>query len=114
MKSSKPNKYLARKTEYRGNTYDSKAEAEYAMNLDYQKKVGVIVGWTRQVRYKLVVNEVPLGAYVLDFRIDLPDGSQRYVDVKGARTGAAWQMFQWKKKLMRALFNITVEIYPSK
>ena len=42
------NKYGAQRTEYDGRTYDSKAEAEYAMRLDLRVRAGEIAGWGRQ------------------------------------------------------------------
>ena len=58
----KPNKYRARKTEYKGVLYDSKAEADYAAELDALKFKGEVAWWLRQVK-------IPLG---LDFstRVD--------------------------------------------
>lgn len=42
------NKYGAKRTEYAGRRYDSKAEAEHAMKLDLRVKAGDLLGWVSQ------------------------------------------------------------------
>jgi hypothetical protein len=55
---AKPNKYRAKRTEYNGILYDSKAEAEEAAMLDLDIRKGSVAWWLRQVW-------IPLGP---DFR----------------------------------------------
>lgn len=43
------NKYDAVRTEYNGVTYDSKAEARQALELDFELKCKFITSWERQV-----------------------------------------------------------------
>lgn len=82
---------VAKRTEYNGVKYDSKAEAHYAANLDIEVAAGTVSLWLRQVT-------VPLGP---DFRtrVDFvvimpiwmahfPNENQRvkFVEVKGVET----------------------------
>lgn len=107
-KIKRGNKYGAKKTEYNGNKYDSKAEAEYAINLDWLLQDGQVKSWERQIRYDLCVDGEKIGAYILDFKVVLADGSIEHVDVKGYRHGLAYQFFKWKKKHMKAQYGIDV------
>lgn len=103
------NKYRNKRTEYNNITYDSKKEANYAIQLDWQIKAKEVVKWERQIRYKLIVEGINIGTYVLDFKVYYTDGSIRYIDVKGLKKGAAYSIFTIKKKLMLALHKINVE-----
>ena len=80
-------KYNAKRTKYNGRTYDSKAEAEYAMNLDWKLKAGDIHYWTPQVRFQLG----PDFETRVDFMVcivDKSDGQQYWEahEVKGRET----------------------------
>lgn len=73
----------ARKTEYKGVLYDSKAEAAYARLLDACVHAGALAGWERQVPVRLTVHGLPWRAMRVDFRVLLPDGTRELHEVKG-------------------------------
>lgn len=86
------NKYKAVRTPYNGVTYDSKAEAEYAAQLDMEmaSRQKYVSWWVRQVTFAL---GCPENAYRVDFLVMTP-GYDRVggnfhihaVDVKGCET----------------------------
>lgn len=109
----KGNKFNAKRTVYAGVTYDSKKEARYAAQLDMQRKAEDprirVVGVARQVRYKIVVNGTLIGTYVLDFLVRYADNHKEHIDVKGLRTGAAYELFRLKKKLVETIYHIKIK-----
>lgn len=85
-------KYRNIKQTFKGNTYDSKAEAGYAMYYDNMLKKGEIKGVRRQVRVPLVGEKgTTVAHYKLDFVIDHLDGTEEYVEVKGFET-STWRL----------------------
>ena len=87
-------KYNAKRTEYAGRVYASRAEADYARLLDESADV---IGWLPQVALPL-----PGGVrYVVDFLVWTRDGRSHAAEVKGVATAA------WKIKIRQAR-----EIYP--
>lgn len=101
-KSKKKNKFNAKKTEYNGDIYDSKKEADYARKLDLQG-----VKYDKQVRFDIIINGKKCGFYKLDFRVYYPDRTE-HIDIKGLRYGSAYQIFRLKKKIIEALYNIQI------
>lgn len=49
----KPHKYYAQPTFHNGQRYDSKKEAEYAMQLDIKLRAGIIAWWARKLEFTL-------------------------------------------------------------
>jgi hypothetical protein len=82
-------KYGAVRTEYDGTLYASKAEAEYAFNLDLRSLAGAVLYWN-QPEEPLVLLDAPKAAdritYTPDFFVVLADQSWEYVEVKGMET----------------------------
>ena len=78
----KRNKYNAKPTQYRGWRFDSKAEANYARQLDIYQETGVISFWLRQTPIDLTEND----RYRPDFLVVDATGDIYVVDVKGAET----------------------------
>ena len=76
------NKYNAKPTVYRGWRFDSKAEADYAVQLDHLKDGGVVAWWLRQVPIDLTEDD----RYKCDFLVCYSDGDLVAVDVKGMET----------------------------
>ncbi len=89
----RPNKYNARKTLYRGVTYDSAREAKYAFELDMRKRAGLIDSWERQIVIPLRAHKTLIAKYKIDFVV-YQDGITEYVEVKGFET-AVWKL-KWK------------------
>jgi hypothetical protein len=104
--SADHNKYRAVKTTVAGQTYDSRKEAEYCQGLKYLERAGEIRDLKLQVPFEIFINEQLICKYIADATYyEVSDGSYHVVDVKGYRT----KEFRLKKKLMKAVFNITVE-----
>lgn len=89
----------AKRTPYKGVVYASKSEAAYARHLDVLKKAGVVRSWTRQVRWKLIVNGRLVCTMVPDFRVEWKDGTASLIEVKGHPTA----VYRLKRKLFEAL-----------
>jgi hypothetical protein len=98
----------AKRTEYAGHMYASRAEAAYAATLDLLKAGGEVVSWERQVPLACTVNGVKVCTYYADFRITHSDGTTEWVDVKGRSQGSA--LFKLKAKLVRACHGIELRI----
>ena len=94
------NKYGNKKTMYRKCLYDSKREAEYAMELDSDLYDGKIQGWTRQQKLSLDVHGKHICNAIVDFKVIHDDHSIEYVEVKGFATDV-WKL---KRKLIEALY----------
>jgi hypothetical protein len=97
---NRKNKYHAIRTEYRGEIYDSKAEARYAAQLDLQRKA-------IDLRYRVIaVERQPLFllqerpnkiTYRADFEVTYADDHVEIVDVKGVLT----PVFKLKQKIFK-------------
>lgn len=97
----KRNKYGNRKTEYRGQLYDSKKEAHRAMELDMLVSSGLVSAWYPQHEFKFFLNGVDICSYIADFKVVYPDGHVEYEDVKGFKTA----MYRLKKKMLLAFYG---------
>jgi len=106
------NKFGAVKTIINGIKFDSKKEANYYRQLKLQKKAVRIdervVNIEFQPRYDIIVNDKKIGFYKADFKVNYGDGRIEIVDVKGCKTGSAYQLFKLKKKLVEALYDIEI------
>jgi hypothetical protein len=103
------NKFGAQRTERDGITFDSKREAEVYGELRLLEKAGRISGFERQRKFELIVNGEIIGTYRADFAfIDHDqDGRLRVIDVKGVIT----RDFRRVKKIIKAIYNIEVEVW---
>lgn len=105
--AKKPHKYRAQRTEYNERWYHSKAEAEYAMGLDIQKRAGFVKEWKSQIPITLYANNgMPIGKYIADFYIIDRMGRIRFVDVKGYDT----PLSKWKRKHAGLQMGIEIEV----
>lgn len=102
------NKYNAQKTEYNGVKFDSKKEAEYARKLDVLTNT-TVKSYETQIRMPIVINGLKVCTYICDFKVAYLDGTEEYIDVKGMKSGCAYQMFRLKKKLVEAVYNIVIK-----
>lgn len=99
------NKYSAERTEYRGVTYDSKAEAARAAELHLLELAGEVSNVRRQVEFPLVVNGLRVCIYRADFVYHCKQRGREIVeDVKGMKT----DVYKLKAKLMRACYGIDI------
>ena len=88
------NKYKAEKQTFDGRSYHSKKEADYAVQLAWLKKAGEIKEIIPQYKIKIVVNNIFICAYIIDFLVTLPDGRKQYIECKGYETDV-WKL-KWK------------------
>ena len=114
-------KYSNKKVETTVGTFDSIGEFRYYQRLMQMTKAVKpeerVVTVVRQVRYPLVVNGEKITTYVADFKVTFADGHTEVIDFKNpylaegkGRSTPAGQLFQLKKKLMKALFGIDVKV----
>ena len=96
------NKYHARRTEYNGRFYASKAEANYAWHCDLAKKVGRVQFWLRQVPFDIPGHS----RYYLDFMVFEPEGKVIFVEVKGKDL----PMGKLKRQQVEELYGIEVKL----
>ena len=89
-------KYRNRWTEYNGQQYQSKKEAEYAARLDLMLLAKKIRGWQRQVRVALTIESTLICYVIVDFLVTHLSGSTEYVEVKSAATMTPVWKLKWK------------------
>ena len=112
MKQS-TNKFNARKITCSDGTFDSVKEYRLYLQLKAQMKAADpefrVQSIQRQVRYDIAIAGQKIGFYKLDYLVNYTSGKKRYFDVKGCRTGAAYQLFKLKKKCVQAIYGIEIE-----
>lgn len=96
------NKFNNVKTIYNGIRYDSKREAEKAMELDMLKNGGEVLEWTPHPRYLLIPRYLNSEGkivrpcyYIPDFWVKYASGAEAVIDIKGFETPE----FKLKKKM---------------
>lgn len=102
------NKFGAKKVEYDGRMFDSKAEAARADQLWMMKLAGEVKEIEYQPVFECIVNGKKVCKYIADFRVTYADGHVEIEDVKGFKRGSAYSYFRLKKKLVEALHGITI------
>lgn len=103
-------KYGAKKTEYRGTLYDSKAESRMAAQLDVRVAAGELLRWEGQSKVVIVWpgSDTVVMRCRLDFKLFWPDGRETYLEVKGCRV-RDWPL---RERLLRAA-GVTLDVqYP--
>jgi len=112
VNKTKSSKFNNVKSEIDGHTFDSNKEAEFYGSLKIKKNAGLIKDFKIQVQYDILVNNVHIAYYYLDFQIENNDGSFEYIDIKGKdkksnkfiKTG----VFALKKRLVEAIYHIKI------
>jgi hypothetical protein len=112
--ATKPSKYKAVKTVVDGITFASKKEAQRYHELKLMEQAGLIEDLQVQPELALDVCDVRVGIYRGDFSYypchedgpykGAPIGPQTIEDVKGMKT----PVYQLKKKLVEAIYGITI------
>lgn len=103
-KPKRGNKYGAKRCKYKGYTYDSRAEANYAMELDARLQAGEFKTWERQFRVEMWAHDshgdrrLKL-SHKVDFRIHHHDGTFELVEVKGLETADYRMRRRWLEEL---------------
>ena len=85
------NKYKAEKQTFDGRSYHSKKEADFAVQLAWQKKAGEIKEIIPQYKLDLRVNGVHITNYFIDFKVEYTDGHVELIEVKGFVTDV-WRL----------------------
>lgn len=96
-------KYHNRRTLLDGHLFDSAKEARRYQELKLNEQAGQISNLRLQVSYPLDVNRVRICQYRADF-VYLENGKEVVEDAKGMKT----QVYVMKRKLMKALYGITI------
>ena len=103
----RPSKYHNKKTTVDGIKFDSKREAQFYSSLKQLERAGQVSQIELQKRYPLAVNGHAVCSYFADFAFhDAIQDRYRVVDIKGVVT----KDFSIKRKLMRAIHGIEVEV----
>lgn len=105
LEVEKPTKYRNRRVVVDGIKVDSQKEADRWGQLRLLEAAGEIRNLRRQVRYKLIVNNILITTYVCDFTYER-EGQFVVEDAKGM----VLPIFKIKQKLMRACLGIDVKI----
>lgn len=115
---AKANKYNAKRILTAVGTFDSMAEYKYFIQLNSLtqavKLSERVLTIERQKTFNFIINGIKITSYRADFVVTYADGVVKVIDVKnpyllgkGKSTPAA-QNFNYKKKLMKALYGIEV------
>ena len=107
---AKINKMRNVKTTVDGIIFDSMKEARRYHELKLLQRAGEICDLVIQPDYAIIINGHLVCKYIADFSYNLQGGAQVVEDVKGMKSGAAWQIFRIKAKLMQALYGIEVQV----
>ncbi len=106
------NKFGAKKTEYAGKVYDSTSEAVFARHLDVLRlakdRKERVIQIIPQFPFHFFVRNKKIFTYICDFKVQYADKSWKYYDVKGYKKGAAYQIFNIKRKCIEAQENILI------
>jgi len=110
MSIRKFSKFNNVRTKYKGVTYDSRAEAQYAEILDYLEQEGQIKKIKRQVRFPLPnIDGSRTLRYVADFVVTSKTDKEYIIDVKGLLTPSN----KVKIAYAQEMHDITVHLVPT-
>lgn len=106
---NKSNKFGAQRCEYNGIKFASKKEMNYCKELDLRIKAGEIVKYELQkpLSYLSKSGKV-LFKYLCDFVVYFSNNKIEYIDTKGCKYGASYQLFRLKKKLIEDQYGIKI------
>jgi hypothetical protein len=106
----RPSKYRNKPFRDRAGVYwHSRKECRHWLVLRAAEAAGLVRDLRRQVRYRLTVNGIEVGAYVADFVFFDPETDRIVIqDVKSGVTRKL-PLYKIKRKLMEACYGIQVE-----
>ena len=107
------NKYGNRKVVIDGFTFDSEKEGRYYQELGLLVKANEVSSFKIQVPMKIEVNGIRIATYILDFKVEYPNGDIEYVDVKAKKKDGKFlttSTFNLKKKLVEAIYGIKLKL----
>lgn len=97
IETPKRSKYNAKRTEYNGRVYASRAEADRAINLDAMQRAGIVEWWEPQIPISIGESGIDK-RYIVDFIVYGKHGL-RAEDVKGRDTPSFRRhVRQWRKR----------------
>lgn len=99
----KRQKYGAKGTHTEDGYFPSKKELTRWQHLQLLERDGKIEQLQRQVKFAIVVNDIPICDYIADF-VYIENGKQVVEDAKGVQTPA----FRLKRKLLHATHGIDI------
>lgn len=102
------NKYRAKKTVVDGIVFDSDKEARRYQDLKLLVRAGTIKDLELQHVFPIELNGYKICKYKADFVYRDIEGRMVVEDVKGMKSGAAYQMFKLKAKLVEAIYSIRI------
>lgn len=110
-KKPRRQKFNAKRTVVDGIAFDSKKEARRWQELRLMERAGDITHLERQKTFDLTVNGMKVARFVADF-VYFWHGHRIVEDVKGYQNKGAphTRVFEMKKRLMLALYNIQVRV----
>lgn len=115
------NKYRAKKVITNYGKFDSEGEYKYYLQLLALKNAvndnDRVINVDRQIIYPFIINGITIGKYIADYVVTYADGKKEVIDFKnpyiitgkGKSTPIA-QLFKYKCKLMKALYDIEIKI----
>jgi hypothetical protein len=77
----------------------SRLEARYEHELKLRVKAGELVSYRYELPLKLIVNDILVCTYKVDWVLEYPDGHLQYVETKGFET----DLWRFKWRLTKAL-----------
>lgn len=80
------NKYGAVRKTYKGISYDSTGEANYAAELDLKMKIGEVYKWERQVPIEININGILWTVWKADFKVWITPDTYEIHEFKGMET----------------------------
>ena len=110
---TKGKKFGNKKVVVDGITFDSTKESVHYGKLKLLKQAGEIEDFFCQVKFSIEVNKKHIANYFLDFEVWHLDGTKEFIDIKGFDTKKkkyiTTDVFQLKKKLVEAIYGITIK-----
>lgn len=101
-------KYRNTRVQVNGEWFHSKREASRLPQLRLLERDGSVRNIKRQVKYRIVVNEVLICTYIADYVYEERARNGAWSEVVEDVKGYANDRWPMKKKLMRACFGIVV------
>jgi len=104
------NKFNAKRVINEEGIFASQKEYKRWMELKILERSGEITALKKQVPYVLIAksDKFERCRYIADFEYRDKNGNIVVEDAKGCKTGASYEIFKIKKKLMYAVHNIEV------
>lgn len=95
---------------YNGRVYTNSWEAEEAERLDRWVKAGTATCWRPQVKVELTIGGKPVFTrtgrrmvYIVDFLVEFKDGTWEYREMKGRRSGPAFELWYLKAQILKGM-----------